>query len=196
MIGGIVTRDPITSAHERTLSADNARSQPITPVWRTNFEMDRFFSICWWGNLGKLLRKQCQTSTKKSTCFVLFSRRCFRCERKYLKDNKGNKLLLASEICAHSCPWTLSVPRTTIRAYFLAQSSLLFIYTWHSISVFEFLNPNSNPKPDSILFLYSYIDILRSMRNSFWSSIGNMVQHWSNLGIDFKTPVSLIALHK
>ena len=36
MIGGIVTRGPITSARERTLLADNARSQPITPVWRTN----------------------------------------------------------------------------------------------------------------------------------------------------------------
>ena len=32
--------------------------------------MDRFSSIYWWGNLGKLLRKQCQTSTKKSTCFA------------------------------------------------------------------------------------------------------------------------------
>ena len=32
--------------------------------------MDRFSSIYWWGNLGKLLRKQCQTSNKKSTCFA------------------------------------------------------------------------------------------------------------------------------
>ena len=117
VIGGIVTRDPITSAHERTLSADNARSQPITPVWRTNFEMDRFSLIYWRGNLGKLLRKQCQTSTKKRRvllrvlcCFVPL---LIRCERKYLKDNKGNKLLLASEICTNSCPWTLSVPRSS-----------------------------------------------------------------------------------
>ena len=59
---------------------DNARSRPITPVWRTNFKMDRFSSIYGWGNWrgkrkkrnwwGKLLRKQCQTSTKKSTCFA------------------------------------------------------------------------------------------------------------------------------
>ena len=32
-------------------SADNARSQPITPVWWTNFKMERFSSIYWWGNL-------------------------------------------------------------------------------------------------------------------------------------------------
>ena len=49
-------------------------------------------------------------STKKSTFLlrVLFSR----CERKYLKDNKDNELLLASEICMNSCPWTLSVPQS------------------------------------------------------------------------------------
>ena len=103
---------------------------------------------------GKLVEKAVPESTKNSTCFVscfVLFRGCFRCERKYLKDNKENKLLLASEICTNSCPWTLSVPRssqlpssfalgqlfasrsrqyprTTIRAYFLAQSSLLFIY--------------------------------------------------------------------
>ena len=43
-------------------------------------------------------------------CFVPL---LIRCERKYLKDNKDNKLLLASEICTNSCPWTLSVPRSS-----------------------------------------------------------------------------------
>ena len=97
---------------------------------------------------GNLLRKQCQKAPRsRGVLFRVLFHCCFRCERKYLKDNKDNKLLLASEICTNSCPWTLSVPRssqlpeselfaslnrqypqTTVCAYFLAQSSLLFIY--------------------------------------------------------------------
>ena len=78
MIGGIVTRDPITSARERTLSADNARSQPITPVRRRNFEMERFSSISS-EEIRKLVQKAVPESTKKSTCFAsCFVLSCFR----------------------------------------------------------------------------------------------------------------------
>ena len=137
MIGRIGTCDPITSAHERTLSADNACSQPITSVWQTNFEMERFPLIYWWGNPGNLLKSSARKHQEVNVfCFVFrflfFFRRCFRSERKYLKDNKDNKLLLASAICTDSCPWFASqnrqYPWTTVHAYFLAQSSLLFIY--------------------------------------------------------------------
>ena len=78
MIGGIVTRDPITSARERTLSADNTRSQLISPVRRTNFEMERFSSISSEG-IRKLVQKAVPESTKKSTCFAsCFVLSCFR----------------------------------------------------------------------------------------------------------------------
>ena len=65
-----MTRDPITSARERTLSADNVRSQPITPAWRTNVEMERFSSITN-EEINKLVEKAVPESTKKSTCFAV-----------------------------------------------------------------------------------------------------------------------------
>ena len=48
----------------RVITAANARSQPITPVWRTNFEMERFSSVYWWGNPGNLLKKQYQKAPR------------------------------------------------------------------------------------------------------------------------------------
>ena len=53
--------------------------------------------------LGNLLRKRCKQAPRSRRAllrfsfffFVLFSRRCFRCERKYLEDDKDNKLLWA-----------------------------------------------------------------------------------------------------
>ena len=94
--------------------------------------------------LGNLLRKQCQKAPRS---FVLFLHCCSRCDRKYLKDSKNNKLLLASEICTNSCPWTLSVPQSSqlpssncsllrtdnilgqlsVHNYFLTQSSSIVI---------------------------------------------------------------------
>ena len=74
MIGGIVTRDPITSAREQTLSVNNARSQPITPVWQTNFKMERFQFAG--EEIRKLVEKAVPESTRKSPgfascCFVV-----------------------------------------------------------------------------------------------------------------------------
>ena len=62
--------------------------------------------------LGNLLKKPCQKTPRSWHVLlrVLFPRHCFCCERKYLKDDKDNKLLLALKICTDSCPWTLSVP--------------------------------------------------------------------------------------
>ena len=110
MIGGIVTRDPVRSGRYQPIMPAHSQSPPSgeqTSKWSVFLQfLDE--------EIRKLVGIVVPESTKKSTCFascfVLFSRRCFRCERKYLKDNKDNKLLLAPEICTDSCPWILSVP--------------------------------------------------------------------------------------
>ena len=109
------TWDPITSARERTLSADNAHSQPMTPVWRTNFEMERFSSIYWWGNLETCWESSAIKHQRVDVfCFVLFRATAFAVVIKDDdEDHKDNKLLLASEICTNNCPWTLSLPRSS-----------------------------------------------------------------------------------
>ena len=48
------------------IKANNARSQPITAIWWTNFEMERLLIR----KLGNLLRKQCQKASK-SRCVLL-----------------------------------------------------------------------------------------------------------------------------
>ena len=92
----------------------NSRYCPLTannPRLENNLRNKAFFFNLLMRKLGNLLRKQCQKALRSRRVLlrVLFLRRCFRCERRYLKDDKDNKLLSASEICTDSCSWTWSV---------------------------------------------------------------------------------------
>ena len=66
------------SARERTVSADNARSQPITPVRRRNSKWSVFLQLPD-EEIRKFVEKAVPESIKKSTCFAsCFVLSCFR----------------------------------------------------------------------------------------------------------------------
>ena len=92
VIDGIVTRDHVTSTHERPVVAD-VRSQLVTPVWRKNRKMQWFLRIPRKKSIHSFGRRfQISPITAEGN------------------DSKDNKLLLALEICANSCPLTLAFP--------------------------------------------------------------------------------------